>query len=144
MPQEKQSPSSVYLNCSPSKRSHQFSKADRFGGSWMNVKSTSNDRLSPGSLREKRNSTALVMLNDNSGADLLGEHEIRAKSTLEPTSRNSRAAYESSFGRIKNGSSPFSTSGVRFDYTPAHKTKRTQNVIPSPGEKLHHPSSFQK
>lgn len=143
MPQ-KHSPSSVYLNCSPSKRTHQFSKADRFKGSMFNVKSTSNDRLSPGTLREKRNSTALVMLNNNSGADLLGEVDMRAKSTLEPSrnGRSNRTGYESSFGKVKTGGSPFSTTGTRFSYTPAFK--KQMNRSPSPGEKLHHESSFKK
>lgn len=102
-------------------------------------------------MREKRNSTALVthtMLNSNSGADLMGEVDMRAKSTLEPSSHTSRnylrngVGYESSFGKTKTNSSPFSTTGGRFNYIPA--AKKEMHRSPSPGEKLHHDSSFKK
>jgi len=87
------------------------------------------------------------MLNSNSGADLMGEVDMRAKSTLEVgsiTSRNHRngIGYESTFGKTKASSSPFSTTGSRFNYIPAAKKEMLRS--PSPGERLHHDSSFKK
>jgi len=55
-------------------------------------------------LRDKRNSTAMVMLNSNSGADLMGDVDIRTKSTLEQsvmTYRSNKSTYESTFGKAK-------------------------------------------
>ena len=83
-------------------------------------------------LRDKRNSTAMVMLNTNSGADLMGEVDIRAKSTLEPSVMfRNRPTYESSFGKVKQSSSPFASTGNRFHYIPSARKQSLRS--PSPG-----------
>ena len=46
----------------------------------------------------------MVMLNSNSGADLMGDVDIRTKSTLEQsvmTYRSNKPTYESTFGKAK-------------------------------------------